>query len=246
MEEGAPPPPTEEETTAKRPTIGKFYAKVNKMCSKLRVFCLITTEGRSPQFFYGDPAKHCTRTWLSIEQTYLSYQDNQGAFPRGNPDGFKKRALGSVQETLYDSLITLLEKFNTEHAPCYIVLQDAKDRLQNRVFKAGLWERLPMAQAVEMALAFIPTDDKTKKPKEARPAAIKCVDNGEVITVLATKRLRKLLETQWPRHHYEGKSMFRFRLEDYPGVTLDSAVKRIRRWEELIKDGKEVKIIPSK
>lgn len=224
---------------------GPFCARVNKLCSKCRVYCVILEHEQQPRLFHGKPEKHCTKTWLMIEQSVLSFLGNPGVFPRGNWESFKKgRAPGANQLKLYTELHELLREHCNAHAPCYIALQNVADREKNEVIKAGLWERLPLAQAIEMAIAFVPSaDDKTKHHQEDRPASIKCVDNGQVIAIFATKRLRKLLTQQWPRHFMEGKSIFKFRLEDYPGSTPDTVAKRIRRWEELIKEGKDIKII---
>jgi hypothetical protein len=222
-----------------------FGIRVNKLCTSCKVYCVILRHEQQPQFFHGDPAKYCTRTWLMIEQSVLSYLGNAGVYPRGNPDGFCNRAAGATQLKNYTGLHDMLREYCTSHAPCYIVLQSITDREhRNEVLKAGAWERLPLAQAIEMALAYVPpAEEKGKKKSKACPASIKCEDNGQVIAILAPKCLRKLIQEQWPRHFTKGKSIYKFRLEDYPGASLDSIVKRVRRWEEMIKEGKDIKII---
>lgn len=225
--------------------LGEFYAQVNKLCTACGVYCVVLQHEQQPQLFHGKPDKHCTRTWLMIEQNVLNYQNNPGVFPRGNPDGFKKRALGKAQEEKFSKLQEMLRAHVDAHSPCYVVLQLATNREENVVYKSGLWERLPVAQAIEMALAFVSAsaEPKVKTPKEPRPAAIKALNNGEQVSILSTKRLRKCLQEQWPAYHMETKGIFVINLSDYPGLTLEQVVKRVRRWEELIKDGKEVKII---
>jgi hypothetical protein len=228
----------------------KFAIRVNKLCTACKVYCVILRQEHQPQFFHGDPFKHCTRTWLMIEQSVLSYLGNAtDHHPKGNPDDFCKRAAGAVQLKKYTELHDMLREYCALHAPCYIVLQNITDReYKNEVLKAGAWERLPLAQAIEMALAYVPSAEqsgrkKKSKSKEVRPASIKCEDQGQVVAIYAPKRLRKLIQEQWPRHFTEGKSIYKFRLEDYPGASLDTVVKRVRRWEEMIKEGKEIKII---
>lgn len=222
-----------------------FYARVSKLCTASAVYCCILEHEQAPQLFHGKPDVHCTRTWLVIEQSVLNYQNNPGVFPRGNPDGYKKRALGKAQQAKYQELHELLREYVDAHAPCYVVLQSGEDRQKNLVFRSGLWERLPVAQAIEMALAYIP-EPTEKKQREQRPASVKACVGGDEIEVFAPKRLRKCLTQQWPKHAVKGKCIFKITLSDYPGTTLEGISKRIKKWEECIKEGKEIHIVNMK